>query len=194
MFTTTLFVPLLLAAPQGPQFEAPVRMRAGDSPIKVEAPGYAAPCWQDADGDHATDAGELMSLEEAGIASLDTGFVELPFVDANGNLHLERSTATRVDGSSAYVTDVYFNVAREDADAAGIDLSSVADLLGDDGIDLSGASSIGAEDAGSTLDLAGLLASGALDAAAEAASQAADDAADLAAIELLGHQQACEAC
>jgi hypothetical protein len=33
MLTTTLFVPLLLAAPQGPQFEAPVRMRAGDSPI-----------------------------------------------------------------------------------------------------------------------------------------------------------------
>ena len=55
MLTTTLFVPLLLAAPQGPQFEAPVRMRAGDSPIKVEAPGYAAPCWQDADGDGKPD-------------------------------------------------------------------------------------------------------------------------------------------
>jgi len=55
MLTTTLFVPLLLATPQGPQFEAPVRMRAGDSPIQVEAPGYAAPCWQDADGDGVPD-------------------------------------------------------------------------------------------------------------------------------------------
>jgi hypothetical protein len=55
MLTTTLFVPLLLAAPQGPQFEAPVRMRAGDSTIKVEAPGFAAPCWQDADGDGNAD-------------------------------------------------------------------------------------------------------------------------------------------
>ncbi len=150
--------------------------------------------WQDANGNHVTDAGELMTLEEAGIASVDTGYVELPFVDANGNLHLERSTATRLDGSSAYVTDVYFNVAREDADAAGVDLASLADLLGDDGIDLSGAPSIGADAAGSTLDLAALLSSGALDVAAEASAQLAEAAADAAAVELLGHQQACDAC
>ena len=53
MITTTLT--LLLAAPQGPQFESPVRLRAGDHPIKVEAPGYAAPCLFDVDKDGIAD-------------------------------------------------------------------------------------------------------------------------------------------
>jgi hypothetical protein len=55
MIPTTLLVSLALAAPQGPQFEAPVRLRAGDSFLKVEAPGYAAPCWHDIDGDGKKD-------------------------------------------------------------------------------------------------------------------------------------------
>lgn len=42
---------LLAAAPQGPQFEAPVRMQAGGSHVKVEAPGFACPSWHDVDGD-----------------------------------------------------------------------------------------------------------------------------------------------
>ena len=42
---------LLAAAPQGPQFEAPVRMQAGGSYVKVEAPGFAFPSWHDVDGD-----------------------------------------------------------------------------------------------------------------------------------------------
>ena len=42
---------LLAAAPQGPQFEAPVRMQAGGSYVKVEAPGFACPSWHDVDGD-----------------------------------------------------------------------------------------------------------------------------------------------
>lgn len=53
MITTTLT--LLLAAPQGPQFEAPVRLHAGDHPIKVEAPGYAAPSLFDVDRDGTPD-------------------------------------------------------------------------------------------------------------------------------------------
>ena len=33
-----------------PRFHPPVRLKAGGAPIRVEAPGYAAPCWVDADG------------------------------------------------------------------------------------------------------------------------------------------------
>lgn len=33
------------------EFEKPVRMVAGGEPVRVEAPGYASPCWQDVDGD-----------------------------------------------------------------------------------------------------------------------------------------------
>lgn len=49
MLTTLL--PLLLAAPQGPEFHPPVRLGADGGPIRVEAPGFAAPCWHDVDGD-----------------------------------------------------------------------------------------------------------------------------------------------
>ena len=87
--------------------------------------------WRDANGNHATDAGELLTLAEAGITSLSVGYNELPFLDRQGNLHLERSSATLSDGSSVDMTDVYFNVSAQDAAAAGVTLPSLADLLGD---------------------------------------------------------------
>lgn len=31
-------------------FEPPVRLKAGDAAIRVESPGYAAPCWADIHG------------------------------------------------------------------------------------------------------------------------------------------------
>jgi hypothetical protein len=37
------------------EFEAPVRLKANGVPIKVESPGYAAPCWFDVDGDGKKD-------------------------------------------------------------------------------------------------------------------------------------------
>jgi hypothetical protein len=88
--------------------------------------------WQDANGNHQTDAGELISLADAGVASLSARFTELPQLDEQGNLHLERSTATMVDGHSVAMTDVYFNVSAEDAAAAGVTLPSMNELLGND--------------------------------------------------------------
>jgi hypothetical protein len=32
-------------------FEPPVRLKAGDAAIRVDSPGYAAPCWADLHGD-----------------------------------------------------------------------------------------------------------------------------------------------
>jgi hypothetical protein len=32
-------------------FKPPVRLKAGDAAIRVESPGYAAPCWADINGD-----------------------------------------------------------------------------------------------------------------------------------------------
>ncbi len=37
------------------QFEKPVRLKAGDEFVKVEAPGWAAPCWADIDRDGKPD-------------------------------------------------------------------------------------------------------------------------------------------
>ncbi len=40
---------------QNPQFSEPVRLKAGDDPVRVEAPGWAAPCWHDVDRDGKKD-------------------------------------------------------------------------------------------------------------------------------------------
>lgn len=37
------------------QFEQPVRLKAGGELIRVESPGFAAPCWYDVDGDGKKD-------------------------------------------------------------------------------------------------------------------------------------------
>jgi len=48
---------LLLAAGSfdKPQFATPERMKAADGFVRVEAPGWAAPCWHDVDGDGKKD-------------------------------------------------------------------------------------------------------------------------------------------
>ena len=87
--------------------------------------------WQDANSNGKTDAGELMSLKDAGVASLKVAYTELPFLDANQNLHLERSSVTMSNGKVADMTDVYFNVAAADAAAAGVTAPSIAELMGE---------------------------------------------------------------
>ncbi|MEY2839837.1 MAG: hypothetical protein RJB60_2136, partial [Pseudomonadota bacterium] len=79
--------------------------------------------WQDLNGDHATDAGELRTLGEAGIASLSTGFTDAA-VEQLGNVLGETSVATRTDGTQITTTDVYFNT-----DVDGASLPELASLL-----------------------------------------------------------------
>jgi len=37
------------------EFQPPVRLEAEGVPVRVESPGYAAPCWADIDGDGKKD-------------------------------------------------------------------------------------------------------------------------------------------
>ena len=53
--TLGLFCCPALCWAEGPQFHPPVRLTAGGAPIRVEAPGYAAPCLVDVDGDGKLD-------------------------------------------------------------------------------------------------------------------------------------------
>jgi FG-GAP-like repeat len=54
--TLTLLSTLLLGAFGGPtDFQPPVRLKADGVPVRVEGPGYAAPCWADIDGDGKKD-------------------------------------------------------------------------------------------------------------------------------------------
>jgi hypothetical protein len=48
--TLGLFCCSALCGAGEPRFHPPVRLKAGGVPIRVEAPGYAAPCLADLDG------------------------------------------------------------------------------------------------------------------------------------------------
>lgn len=37
------------------EFKSPIRLSGGDKAVRVESPGYAAPCWADVDGDGKKD-------------------------------------------------------------------------------------------------------------------------------------------
>ncbi|NYE60388.1 protocatechuate 3,4-dioxygenase beta subunit [Duganella sp. 1224] len=104
----------------------------GDGVVNAKDAQFASLLiWQDANSNGKTDAGELISLGQAGIVSLTVAHTELPFLDANNNLHLERSSVTLSNGKTADMTDVYFNVAASDAAAAGIQAPTIADLMQD---------------------------------------------------------------
>ena len=61
-------------------FEKPVRMMADGEPVRVEAPGWAAPCWADVDGDGDRDllvgqfgGGKIRVFANQGNGSLAAG-------------------------------------------------------------------------------------------------------------------------
>ncbi|HEX8606536.1 MAG TPA: SdrD B-like domain-containing protein, partial [Pseudoduganella sp.] len=102
----------------------------GDGFVTADDAQFSAlTLWQDANSNGVTDAGELISLAKAGVTSLTVAFEELPFLDANGNLHLERSSAT-INGNDVSITDVYFNVDVADVTAAGLEAMNMAQLIG----------------------------------------------------------------
>ncbi|MBZ0092859.1 MAG: hypothetical protein K8F27_11665, partial [Sulfuricellaceae bacterium] len=64
--------------------------------------------WKDSDGDGYTSPGELVSLADAGVQSIGTGYAQSPLVDAQGNQHLQVGGFTRADSTTATATDVWF--------------------------------------------------------------------------------------
>ena len=66
--------------------------------------------WQDKNENALTDEGELVSLESAGVASLDTNYTNVFEIDDRGNIHGEHSSATLANGRQIDLVDVYFQV------------------------------------------------------------------------------------
>jgi hypothetical protein len=67
--------------------------------------------WQDQNGNHRTDAGELHSLSDVGIASLSARYTMVP-EEQNGNWLLERGSARKADGTRLEMADAYFEIAK----------------------------------------------------------------------------------
>ncbi|WP_293269061.1 SdrD B-like domain-containing protein, partial [Neptunomonas sp.] len=98
----------------------------GDGVINLSDDAFAQlQVWQDANENGITDAGELSSLADAGLAALDVQFetrTEGADTEQNGNRLLDWSTAEQTDGSTVDLVDVYF------AKGDGIDLSNLESL------------------------------------------------------------------
>lgn len=75
--------------------------------------------WQDTDQDGETDAGELKSLDEVGIASIDLASTPTEVVD-NFNIVTATGSFTRTDGSTGEIADVTFRVDNYRSTYAGV--------------------------------------------------------------------------
>ena len=64
--------------------------------------------WQDKNQNGVVDAGEIMSLSEAGIASINLAYENIDVRDGSGNGHSQRGTYTKTDGTTSTVEDVWF--------------------------------------------------------------------------------------
>ncbi|MCU7813685.1 MAG: carboxypeptidase regulatory-like domain-containing protein [Candidatus Thiodiazotropha sp. (ex Rostrolucina anterorostrata)] len=94
--------------------------------------------WQDRNENGLTDVGELGSLADAGLSSLDVRFetrVEGEETTDNGNRLLDWSSAEMTEGDSVDLVDVYF--AKETVDLSGVaELTQEQSAGGSDGLEL----------------------------------------------------------
>jgi hypothetical protein len=81
--------------------------------------------WRDANGNGTVEAGELLSLAEAGVASLDVAYAQQNYTDENGNEHRQSGSFTREDGSTGQMADVWFK--SDPADSRYLDEIEVSD-------------------------------------------------------------------
>lgn len=63
--------------------------------------------WKDANGDGQTDAGELLTLGEAGIQSINVNYTNSGFIDPQGNAHKQIGSYTTTDGQTRTAADVW---------------------------------------------------------------------------------------
>ncbi|WP_205205206.1 calcium-binding protein, partial [Azonexus hydrophilus] len=63
--------------------------------------------WKDVDGNGRTDAGELLTLAEAGVQSISVNYTNSSYIDAQGNAHKQVGTYTTTDDQTRAATDVW---------------------------------------------------------------------------------------
>ena len=83
------FLVLLCAAAwcAAAEFEPPVRLKAGGVPIRVESPGFAAPCWVDMDGKKELYVGQFKNGKIKVYKDLGKGqFAEGVWLQAEGQV------------------------------------------------------------------------------------------------------------
>lgn len=71
--------------------------------------------WQDKNFNGMVDDGELLTLEQAGIAGIDLDYTNQENIDENGNNHKQTGTFIKTDGTTGAIDDVWFDTNPEDA-------------------------------------------------------------------------------
>ncbi|MCL2020237.1 MAG: hypothetical protein FWG70_10845, partial [Oscillospiraceae bacterium] len=88
--------------------------------------------WIDANSNGITDPDELLTLEEAGVVSIDLSYYVANITDENGNVHREVGTFTRDDESIGDAVDVWFaHYAVESKAVSNLPVSEDVELLPD---------------------------------------------------------------
>jgi hypothetical protein len=82
--------------------------------------------WRDLDQDGVTDAGELFSLADLGIASIAVSGTAQEHVFVSGNQVAATGTFTRTDGSTGTVADVWYAVDNINTTYAGAPIAMTA--------------------------------------------------------------------
>lgn len=81
----------------------------GDGAIDANDPVYAQlRVWVDGNTDGRNAEGELLTLEAAGVQSINLHYTNSSFVDAQGNAHRQVGSYTTTDGQTRAATDVWF--------------------------------------------------------------------------------------
>ena len=80
VFVSTLLLAGGVVTCRAADFESHVRLKGGGEPVRVESPGYAAPCWADIDADGIKDLlvgqfnqGKIKVYKHEGDAQFATG-------------------------------------------------------------------------------------------------------------------------
>ena len=90
--------------------------------------------WKDGNGNGIADSGELLTLGQAGVESINLAYTDIQAVDPNGNHHLQAGTFTTKGGMVAAIEDVWFQVdygnsQEVDVDAGGLTGNTEIDAL-----------------------------------------------------------------
>lgn len=70
--------------------------------------------WQDRNSNGITDAGELTSIADSNLSSINLSYKKINQTDSQGNSHRNASHITRQDGSQAAVEEIWFDVSTAD--------------------------------------------------------------------------------
>lgn len=83
--------------------------------------------WRDSDSNGVVSAGELLTLADAGVASLITGYTAQNVTDDQGNAHLQAGQYIGTDGNTHTMDDVWF--ANDTAQTVDLDVVEVDETI-----------------------------------------------------------------